>query len=229
MTKKKKKIAILGCGWVGNSVKESLQEQGHEVNCLCRDVNMDTLVGFYDCDTLIIAIPPSDEYLDVIEDAYFSISLNEALLTQVIFLSSVSFYEGKKIIIEAEELAKIKDENTVILRLGGLMGYDRIAGKSTQGKTTEDGPTNYVHRDDVVGIIGSCIEQNIKNKIFDVVAPKQTSKKEIFTQNSKQFNFKPSVFTSYDDKKKSLSSDILCEVLGYTFKKEDVRHFWDEV
>jgi len=84
---KKKKIAILGCGWVGTVLKESLEAQGHEVNCLCRDVNMDTLVGFYACDALIIAIPPSDEYLDVIEDAYFSVSLNEALDTQVIFLS----------------------------------------------------------------------------------------------------------------------------------------------
>lgn len=137
MSKKKKKIAILGCGWVGKAVKENLETQGYEVNCLSRDINMDTLVGFYACDVLIIAIPPSDEYLDVIEDAYFSVALNEAIQTQVILLSSISFYDGTKIIMEAEELAKIKDENTVILRLGGLMGYDRIAGKYTTGKTVE--------------------------------------------------------------------------------------------
>ena len=127
---------------------------------------MDTLVGFYDCDVLIIAIAPSAEYQDVIEDAFFSISLNEALNTQVVLLSSTSFYEDNKIIIEAEELSKLKDENTVILRLGGLMGYDRIAGKDTGGQTIEDGPTNYVHRDDVVGVIDSIIEQDIRNKIF---------------------------------------------------------------
>jgi len=226
MTRKKRKIAILGCGWLGNALKEKLELTGDEVNCLSRDVNMDTLVGFYACDTLIIAIPPSDEYLDVIEDAYFSVSLNEALDTQVILLSSISFYDGNEIIKEAEELAKIKDPDTVILRLGGLMGYDRIAGKYTAGKTVEDGSTNYVHRDDVVGIIEGIIEKRVKNKIFNVVAPIQTTKKEIYTQNSKQFGFEETYFSENSSKNKLLSSNILCDVLGYTFKKEDVREFW---
>lgn len=227
MSKKKKKIAILGCGWVGNALKEKLALAGDEVNCLSRDINMDTLVGFYACDALIIAVPPSDEYLDVIEDAYFSVSLNEALDTQVIFLSSTSFYDGKKIIKEAEELAKIKDPNTVILRLGGLMGYDRIAGKYTAGKTVDDGSTNYVHRDDVVSIIETVIEKRVKNKILNVVAPKQSTKKEIYTQNSKRFGFEETHFSEKISKKKSLSSDILCDVLGYTFIKEDVKEFWN--
>ena len=226
MSKKKKKIAILGCGWVGNALKEKLELAGDEVNCLSRDINMDTLVGFYACDALVIAVPPSDEYLDVIEGAYFSVSLNEALDTQVILLSSTSFYNGKKIIKEAEELAKIKDPNTVILRLGGLMGYDRIAGKYTAGKRVEDGPTNYVHRDDVVSIIESVIEKRVKNKIFNVVAPKQSTKKEIYTQNSKRFGFEETHFSENVSKNKSLSSDILCDVLGYEFIKEDVKEFW---
>jgi nucleoside-diphosphate-sugar epimerase len=226
MSRKKKKIAILGCGWVGNALKEKLESLGDEVNCLSRDVNMDTLVGFYACDALIIAVPPSDEYLDVIEDAYFSLSLNEALDTQIILLSSTSFYDGKKLIIEAEELAKIKDPDTVILRLGGLMGYDRIAGKYSSGKTIEDSPTNYVHRDDVVGIIERVIETGVKDKIFNVVAPKQTTKKEIYTQNSKLFGFKETHFEGTSNKTKSLSSEILCDVLGYSFKKEDVKDFW---
>ena len=226
MSRKKKKIAILGCGWVGNALKDKLESKGDEVNCLSRDINMDTLVGFYACDTLIIAIPPSDTYLDVLEDVVFSVSLNEALDTQIIFLSSTSFYNSKKIIIEAEELVKIKDENTVILRLGGLMGYDRIAGKYTEGKTIENRPTNYVHRDDVVGIIESIIEKNIRNKIFNVVAPKQSTRKEIFIQNAKQFGFEQTHFDGNSSRTNSLTPEILCDVLGYSFKKEDVRNFW---
>lgn len=227
MTKKKKKIAILGCGWVGNALKAKLEEQGHEVNCLCRDVNLDCLVGFYNCDALIIAVPPSDEYLDVIEDAYFSVSLNEAIKTQMILLSSISFYNDNKLIKQAEELAKIKDEDTVILRLGGLMGYDRIAGKYTCGKTIEDSTTNYVHRDDVIGIIESVIEQSIRNKIFNVLAPIQSTKKEIFTQNSEKFSFEETSFSGKVKQANPLSSNILCDVLGYKFQKEDVRNFWN--
>ena len=227
MSNKKKKIAILGCGWVGKALKEKLEPQGHEVNCLCRDVNMDTLVGFYNCDALVIAVPPSDEYLDVIEDAYFSVSLNEAIDTQMILLSSTSFYDEKKIIVEAEELAKIKDENTVILRLAGLMGYDRIAGKYTSGETIKDGPTNYVHRDDVVGVIESVIESKIKNKIFNVVAPIQSTKKVIFRQNSAKFSFDETHFRGETKEVKPHTSEILCDVLGYEFSKKDVKNFWN--
>ncbi|APW65759.1 hypothetical protein LPB137_07775 [Poseidonibacter parvus] len=223
---KKKKIAILGCGWVGNALKTKMEEQGHEVNCLCRDINMDSLVGFYNCDALIIAVPPSDEYLDVIEDVYFSVSLNEAINTQMILLSSLSFYDNDKLIADAEELAKIKDENTVILRLGELMGYDRIAGENTAGKMTNDSTTNYVHRDDVIGVIEIIIDKNVRNKIFNVVAPIQSTKKEIFTQNSKKFNFKEPSFSNIIDKNNSYSSDILCDVLGYKFQKENVQDFW---
>jgi len=226
MNRKKKKIAILGCGWVGNALKEKLECKGDEVNCLSHDINMDTLVGFYACDSLIIAIPPTDEYLDVIEDAMFSVSLNEAINTQIIFLSSTSFYDGKQIIVDAEELVKIKDENTVILRLGGLMGYDRIAGKYTAGKTIEDGETTYVHRDDVVGIIETIIDKNIRNKIFNVLAPIQSRKKEIFTQNATQFGFKETCFDGVISKRKGLSSEILCDILGYDFQHKDVKDFW---
>jgi hypothetical protein len=188
---------------------------------------MDCLVGFYKCDSLIIAIPPSDEYLDVLEDVFISVSLDQAIDTQMIFLSSSSFYDGKKSIIEAEELVKVKDENAVILRLGGLMGYDRVAGKYTASKTIKDGPTNYVHRDDTVAIIQSVIEQNIRNKIFDVVAPIQARKKDIFIENSKKFNFPQTYFEGEEKIIVPLSSEIICDVLGYEFQKKDVKNFWD--
>ncbi len=227
MTRKKKKIAILGCGWVGSALKEKLESRGNEVNCLSRDVNMDTLVGFYACDALIIAVPPSEEYVDVIEDAYFSVSLNEALDTQMILLSSTSFYDAKKIIVEAEELAKIKDPDTVILRLGGLMGYDRIAGKYTAGKTVEDGETNYVHRDDVVGIIESVIDQRLKAKILNVVAPVQSTKKDIYTKNSEVFGFEKTNFTENIAKGKALDAKGIEILLNYTFQKPNVMTFWE--
>ena len=225
---KKKKIAILGCGWVGNALKEELESKGHEVNCLSRDVGMDTLVGFYAADAIVIAIPPSDTYLDAIEDVYFSASLEESLDTQFILLSSISFYDNKKIIVEAEELAKIKDENTVILRLGGLMGYDRVAGKYTAGKTVEDGRTNYVHRDDVVGIIENVIDQRVKAKILNVVAPVQSTKKEIYIKNSEEFGFKKTNFSENIGKEKSLDAKGVETVLNYTFKKPNVMEFWEK-
>lgn len=224
MSKKKKKISILGCGWLGDVVREKLESKGHEVNCLSRDIGMNSVVQFYACDVLIIAIPPSDEYLDVLDDTLYY--LDDKMETQVIFLSSISFYDEKKMIVEAEKLVKIGKEDAVILRLGGLMGYDRIAGKYTSGNSIKNGPTHYVHRDDSVGIILSIIKKDIRDKTFDVEAPIQSTKKEIFTQNAKQFNFAETYFLESEGVNKVISSKELRETLGYQFQKEDVREFW---
>ena len=216
----RKKVSILGCGWVGKALQDSLP---HAVHCLSRNITVNSKAQLYNCDVLIIAIPPRDNYLEVLEQTLSHISAQ----TQVILLSSISFYDGKTLVVEAETLLQNLDENVVILRFGGLMGYDRIAGKYTAGKVlTSDSRTNYVHRDDVVGIIQSMIEQDIRAEVFDVVAPIQSTKKTIFTQNAKQFGFKETEFLGGDEVGKELSPTKVCEVLDYVFKKPDVLKFW---
>ena len=215
-----KTISILGCGWVGKALQDSLL---HDTYCLSRDRSANSEAQLYDCDVLIIAIPPRDNYLEVIEQTLSHISAQ----TQVILLSSISFYDGKALVVEAETLLQNLDEDVVILRLGGLMGYDRIAGKYTAGKVlTSDSRTNYIHRDDVVGIIESIIEQDVRGEFFDVVAPIQSTKKIIFAQNAKKFGFKETEFLGGDEVGKELTPTKLCEVLDYVFKKPDVLEFW---
>ena len=217
----RKKVSILGCGWIGSALKVSLP---FDVHCLSRDSRTNSEAQMYNCDVLIIAIPPRDNYLEVLEQTLSLISVQ----TQVILLSSISFYDGKALVVEAETLLQALAEDVVILRLGGLMGYDRIAGKYTAGKVlTSDSRTNYVHRDDVVSIIESMIKQEVREEVFDVVAPKQSTKKAIFAKNAKAFGFKETAFLGGDEVGKELSSTKLCEMLGYVFKKPDVRTFWD--
>ena len=222
----KKQISILGCGWVGNALKKLLARQGHTVHCFSREIKLNISASFYDVDVLVIAIPPSaQEYLDVLEDAIYY--LKKEKRTQVIFLSSISFYDAKPSVIAAEEHMQYLCKDVVILRLGGLMGYDRIAGKYTAGKVlTSDSRTNYIHRDDVVGIIHSLIEKDIRAEVFDVVAPIQFTKKAIFAQNAKKFGFKETEFLGGDEVGKVLSPIKLCERLNYLFKKPDVLAFW---
>ena len=214
------KVAILGCGWVGKRLLQSLDANKYESFCLSRDVEANN----YNCDALVIAIPPRDNYLEVLTATLEKINPN----TQVIHLSSISFYDGKPSVVEAETLVQSMNEDVVILRLGGLMGYDRVAGKYTAGKVlTSDSRTNYVHRDDVVNILINIISNNIRNEVFDVVAPVQSTKKEIFSQNAKIFGFKETEFLSGDEVGKVLTPTKLCETLDYVFVKEDVRGFWD--
>ena len=218
-----KKVSILGCGWVGKALIDTVNTNKYVTVCLSRDIEENSAQGSYDCDVLVIAIPPRNNYLEVLRETLGRVEAG----TQVILLSSISFYDGKPLVIEGEGLVQHMHEGTVILRLGGLMGYDRIAGKYTAGKVlTSDARTNYVHRDDVVGIIESIIAQDVRDEIFDVLAPLQCTKKEIFSQNAERFGFEKTEFLSGDETGKVLAPTKLCEHLGYIFLKKDVKAFW---
>jgi len=216
-------VSILGCGWIGQTLAETIDTSKYKVHCLSRNSEENIKEDRYSCNSLVIAIPPRDNYLEVLTQTLEQTHPD----TQIILLSSISFYDGKPLVIEAEALVQSLYEEAVVLRLGGLMGYDRIAGKYTAGTVlTSDSRTNYVHRDDVVSILNNIIRQNIRDEVFDVVAPVQSTKKEIFTQNAKQFGFKETEFLNGDTAGKKLAPTKLCEMLEYVFVKEDVRRFW---
>lgn len=217
-----KKISILGCGWTGKALYSKLISN-YEVNCLVKDIEENNKLHLYDVNCLVIAIPPKNNYLEVIKQSLEKLNKN----TYVILLSSISFYKNKPFVVEAENLVKEKSDKFVILRLGGLMGYDRIAGKYTAGKTFQvNSVTNYIHRDDVVSIIEFLINKTIHNEIFDVVAPIQSTQKEIFSINAKRFSFEKTVFLDETPIGKSLYPLDLMEKTGYIFKKEKVLEFW---
>ena len=185
--------------------------------------------GFYATDVLVIAIPPrSEAYLDVLARTINTLEPQHS--TQVIFLSSISYYDGKATVLEAENLMKVLVPNAVVLRLGGLMGYDRIAGKYTQGKVLDaDSRTHYVHRDDVIGIIENIINKDLRSEVFDVVAPIQSTKKAVFEQNAIKFSFKKTTFLRGEVIGKVLTSEKVSKILSYDFQKEDVHAFWDDL
>ncbi|HFQ62609.1 MAG TPA: hypothetical protein ENK39_09975 [Epsilonproteobacteria bacterium] len=221
--KSTKKISILGCGWIGQALSQQLTPHYH-VYCLGKDICANDKAKGYVCDVLVIGIPPRGNHLEVLVQTLEKIDSS----TQVIFLSSISFYDGKSSIVESENTIQTLHENAVILRLGGLMGYDRIAGKYTAGKVlTADSRTNYIHRDDVVGIIISLIQHEVINEVFDAVAPIQSTKQTIFSQNAKKFGFKKTEFLGGDEVGKRLSPTKICNTLGYIFRKKDVHEFWD--
>lgn len=218
-----KKVSILGCGWVGKALQSSLCGE-YEVYCLSRDIAANDIKGHYLCDTLVIAIPPKENYLEVLRETLCKLDTS----IQVILLSSISFYDGKPLVVEAEALVEKMHKGPVVLRLGGLMGYDRIAGKYTAGNIlNSDSRTNYVHRDDVLGVIERIINLKIVDEVFDVVAPVQSTKKEIFSQNAQKFGFKNTVFLENKKAGKVLTPSKLCVRLNYQFLKEDVQKFWD--
>ena len=218
----KKIISILGCGWVGQVLAGKLKIECM-VHCLSRDIEANEKEKFYACDVLVIAIPPRENYLEVLTQTIEKIETS----TQVIFLSSTSFYAGKELVVQGEELMRELHSDVLILRLSGLMGYNRIAGKYTAGKTkSHDALVNYVHRDDVVKIIELCIDREVKAETFDVTAPKHPKLSIVYAQNAKRFGWEDTYFESDEVLGRVISSEKLVKYLDYEFLKPDPLEFW---
>lgn len=210
------KISILGAGWLGKPLAETLETK-HKVQISIRQKGVMQGAEFYLCDALIISLPPRDEYLANIQ----SILNNTHKNTKIILLSSTSVYsqkaQGQKQIL-GENIIKDSHPNYLILRLGGLMGYDRIAGKYTQGKEVDsDAYTNYIHRDDVIHIIDALLLHEVKSETFNLVCPSHTQKKEVYENNAKLYDFKSTIFLSLEIKGKQISSKKIVEFLDYEF------------
>ncbi|MDQ3393559.1 MAG: SDR family NAD(P)-dependent oxidoreductase [Bacteroidota bacterium] len=166
---------------------------------------------------------------------------------QVIFISSTSVYpeggaqfdeesgadQSHELFIAEELLKKKLNEKLLILRCGGLMGYERVPGKYFAGKIGVRGgnnPVNYVHRDDVIRIILKAEEDNVCGETFNVVAPVHPLKKEVALKTIRQFNLSPPQF---EDEKanhnKLVNPDKLIRKLKYKFKYPDPMKFYYEL
>jgi nucleoside-diphosphate-sugar epimerase len=249
-----KSISILGYGWVGKAfiekmhshynIKASVATQSsfdnltHRQKYLLNEDNAYKSSDFYRSDIIIIAIPPRGNYFQNIEKIFENISSH----SQIILLSSTSVYgkgrdvfsesdsktvKNPSIMLQTEHFLKKNHKKFLILRLGGLMGYDRIAGKYTAGKSLEhDAIVNYIHRDDVVNIIHHLINEDITQDTINVVAPEHPCKKEIYDNNATIFGFEPTIFITLDIVQREISSEKLLEKYKYQFLKPNPLEFW---
>ncbi len=257
-------ISILGCGWLGFSVAKYFVAKGaivkgstttkekieslRENKIIPFQIKVDekhisgNKENFFDCDVLIISIPPKRNipgfsYEKVVERLAKEIKDT----SKVIFISSTSVYKanndevdesseiedgerGKTIFLAEENLKESVGKSLTILRCGGLMGYDRIPGKYFAGKkdlTTASVPVNYIHRDDVVSIISQVVlKDTFWGEVFNLVAPMHPSRKEVYEKNALDFNFSASEFqdnNSDETPYKIVSSKKLIQSLGYDF------------
>lgn len=236
------KISIVGCGWLGKPLAKKLSKK-YKVECFTRKKDNDKSLkyvyspqasdDFWNANLFIIAISTKDDYLQTLQKlAYY---MNSS--SRVILMSSISVYRefdahvsrDKKITKialqkEAEELMSSLRKKLVILRLGGLMGYDRVSGRWKSASTFSDGPVNYVHRDDVINVVRKIIKDDVSNGIFNVVAPKHPLRSEVHKKNAKQFGFELGTFKGKT--KRIVDANELKEELDYDFKYPNPLDFW---
>ncbi len=251
-------ISIIGCGWLGLPLAEKLIEEGYRINGTTTTPAKITLLQqkrivpylvtldpklnlsdetFFDCDLLLINIPPStyskgpDYHPQQI--ASLVSKINQHQIKNVFYISSTSVYpENNAIVDENMELAienerqqaLLLSEQTLqsgsfclnILRCGGLMGYDRqphrFLSKSFKSKMKKsvNTPVNYIHRDDVIAIISALLQTECTDQIFNLVAPEHPLRKEFINEDIEEDESNPSY--------KIVNSKKIIRFLRYQFK-----------
>lgn len=235
-------IGMIGCGWLGKPLALHLNKE-YRVQCYARSHKEDPDIDyvflpqkkdiFWQNELFIISISTKDNYLQSLKEFILQIQPSAS----IIFMSSTSVYkefdeevdETSKITKaslqkEAEELILSSRENVLVLRLGGLMGKDRIAGKWKSTTSFSDGPVNYIHQEDILHIISKLIREKVYKGIFNLVSPRHPLRSEVHKKNCKDFGFELGTFSTQTNR--IVSSNKLTKTLNYDFIHPDPLLFW---
>lgn len=203
------------------------------------EVESDNLAKFLNSDVLIICIPPragkygEDYHVQQIQSLIAS--LPSSSIQSILYTSSTSVYpdlnrtitEDDEVIassalIKVENLLKGLDLATTILRCGGLMGQERIGAKYFAGKRINTGQisVNYIHQDDVIGIIAMILEKGIWQETFNAVSPEHPVREAVFLKNCEEYGFEKPIFEEATEAIpfKIISPQKLIQQTGYQFK-----------
>lgn len=219
-----------------NEEKSKLFDNLGFFSFILNEYDLSFLDELLDTNYLFINYPPSkfDDYLGFLDKIYKHEKIKN--IEKIIFISSTSIYpnnEGSfnedsilndsssKIVFEAEKL--IENRTDVIFRVSGLVGGSRYFGKRSANKVVESplSVINFVHRNDVINATKFVIEKNFDG-IFNLCSKVHPTKKEIYTFNSKKYNFEMPIFL--DDK--SFLDRVIdgskIEKLGFQYKYNNI-------
>lgn len=218
----------------------------------------DDLIGsrlndFFNTDIVILNIPPGRRDPEVEERHPRQIRvvaqyLTEAEVKKLIFVSSTGVYPNLNRVVTEEDsthperastAALVVAENflqlqnafaTTILRMAGLVGGTRKAGRFLAGKTdvpNGSAPVNLVHRTDCIEVIKAIIRLEKWNEIYNVCADEHPTKRDFYTAQAYKDDFTPPTFKTQQTKVayKIVSNQKLKTALGYTFKYPDPMQF----
>lgn len=121
--------------------------------------------------------------------------------------------------VSGERMMKNKYPQINILRLGGLMGDNRLL--KNYNVSNPDHVVNHIHYADIAGVISKMIDQKSLSKLYNVTAPIHPVKSQVINA---QKNIEDSVEIS-EMKGKTILSSKLMEELEYVFQHPDPRTF----
>ena len=246
-----KKGFIIGKGWLGSRLEKFLKNDfkltttkrnADAVNCISIDFDeqQKPLENISSFDFIVITIPYGKR--NTIEELNHRFSnlihFFNNFSGQIILISSTGIYpDSTKSIIEdsysdselnepyisIENLVKSNFSQLTILRLGGIMGDDRYLSKYLNlDREGLDEVVNYIHFEDIINVIKTCIEKSISNEIYNVVAPLHPTKREVL-----EYQINGKIIESETKKGKIISSEKLINELNYQFIHSNPLYFKD--
>jgi nucleoside-diphosphate-sugar epimerase len=222
-----------------------LEEQG--INPFLIDLTASpaapALTQFLESTYLLVAFPPGlrtgngENYLRQIENLREAVT--HSPVQHILFVSSTGVYPDlNREVTEAEDLGPFSKGNillqaenrigtipgitTTILRMAGLVGGSRQAGRFLAGKQNipnPGAPVNLVHLNDCEALITTVFERNIWGEIFNVCADKHPTRETFYTAAAQKLNlplphFAPAQPT---DSFKIISNQKIKKALDYRF------------
>lgn len=259
-----KTISILGCGWYGLPMAESLLNQGYHLKgSTTTEAKLSSLSDagikpflidtekesfdeeFFECDLLIISIPPkvnSEQLPYPVKVKNIATAAQKAGVKQVILISSTGIYEDGNFIVdenvtpnpntpsgmalkEAEDiLLSNRSFSTTIIRFAGLIGPNRNLAKHFAGKkeiANGNAPINLIHLDDCLGLTQAIITQQAFGNVYHGVTPDHPSRKAFYSLACISSGFEPAFFKDELLSWKQVDSVNVTSFVNYEFKVKD--------
>jgi len=254
----KEKISILGCGWLGKHLGVSLAQKGlvvygsttskenfdklNSVGITPFQINLNDLINcnseFFNSEILIISVTSKD--IPHFRQLITNIELSS--VQKILFVSSTSVYDNSnRVVTEETEVNKSplslieklfldnKKFKTIIIRFGGLFGYDRNpANFYTPGReiANPEGFVNLIHRDNCVSIIEKIILKDTWGEIYNACADSHPTRRDFYTNEIKKQKLKMPIFDEVSrNAYKIVSSEKLKSALNYKFKYPDLLNY----
>jgi nucleoside-diphosphate-sugar epimerase len=212
------------------------------INCSL-DPHFEGDAAIFDADVLVISIPPRLKtkgeafHLEQIKAITEQIK-RSILIKNIVFVSSTSVY-GKEpglysesmadtthVLYKAEEMViSFCKENMIqfqILRMGGLMGYDREPCKYLNVESSDlASRVNYVFRDDAISAIEKVAFESEKSGIFNISSPIHPTRGEILKNRC---GIKSSISGGMKESK-IIDSQLFIDQYGFEYAFSDPIHF----
>ena len=199
-------------------------------------------------ETLILSFPPgkSGDYSSYAIKVEHILKQLPETCKRVIMISSTSVYPKKsghwnedqmlvaetpetESILEAEEAVLASNKQAIILRLSGLVGYERNPARFGTSRLPANEPVNMIHRDDAVGLIIHLLELEHIEGIFNVCSPVHPSRQAFYTAGAEYLGVEsPILQTSVDPLTRTIDCEKLLAATQYVFQKENPLDFWKD-